>query len=119
MKQLGNWFFGFGLFLFLCGIAGFASNPAAAQTALITGSFFGALAALVGYALRTGWKGAWAGGLVLCLILLPAFIWRSTASWQATLQGDAKLFAAVLITAMLVATILSLVQLFRLRRANS
>lgn len=117
MKSLGSWFIGFGLFLFLCGVAGFASNPSAAQTALITGSFFGGLAAVAGWALRRRLKGAWTGALVLCLVLLPAFIWRSTASWQATLAGEAKTFAAILITAMLVATLLSLGQLWRYRAA--
>jgi hypothetical protein len=113
MTILGRWFTGFGLFLIVCGVAGFASNPVAAKTALITGSLFGSLAIALGFCFLKGWSLTRYGALALCLLLVSAFTWRSIASWQAFAAGEPKLFAASLITAMWVATVLSLIQLFR------
>jgi hypothetical protein len=110
--SIGHWYLGFGVFLILCGVAGYASNPAAAKTALISGGTFGILSA--------GW-GAWmlisegkapriAAG-VTTLILIAAFTWRSVVSWQAVADGEPKRFAAGLISLMLVASIVSLSRL--------
>lgn len=46
-----KWLYGFGAFLFLCGLAGYLSNPVAAKTALMSGSVFGALSILWGFLL--------------------------------------------------------------------
>ena len=94
---IGRWYIGFGLFLILCGLAGYASNPAAAKTALMSGGTFGTL--------------------LTTLMLCAAFSWRSVVSWQAFADGEPKLFAAVLITSMLIASVASIVQLFRSKSA--
>lgn len=113
MSFAGRWFVGFGLFLILCGVAGYLSNPGGAKTALISGGTFGGLSALWG-ALMLGGFG-WARMAAICstLVLIAAFAWRSIAGWTAYAAGEPKLFAASLITLMLVASVISLTVLFR------
>lgn len=106
-----KWLFGFGAFLFLCGLAGYLSNPAAAKTALISGSVFGALSVLWGYLLGKGLNFAKWAALATTLMLCAVFSWRSIASWQKFADGEPKAFAASLITLMLVG---SLATAFRL-----
>lgn len=109
MGYLGKWFIGYGAFLIICGLAGYASNPAAAKTALISGSVFGGLAIAVGFGLPR-FRPVRYAALGLLLLLIAAFTWRSFASWQAVTQGEPKVFAASLISAMLIASILTLVK---------
>jgi len=114
MEKLGTWYIGFGVFLVACGIAGFASNPAEAKTALITGSVFGVAAALLGWGMQRRIRWAPLLALLLTLLLLAAFSWRATVGWLAVGAGEPKLFAASLISVMWVATVLSVAQWFRL-----
>jgi len=113
MNFTGRWFVGFGVFLILCGVAGYVSNPVAAKTALISGGTFGGLSALWGVLMLRGVPrvriAAWAS---TCL-LAAAFTWRSIAGWMAYAAGEPKLFAAALITLMLLASLASLVVLAR------
>ena len=106
-----KWLFGFGAFLFLCGLAGYLSNPVAAKTALISGSVFGALSVLWGFLLGKGLKFAKWAALATTLMLCAVFSWRSIVSWQKFAEGEPKAFAASLITLMLVG---SLATAFRL-----
>jgi uncharacterized membrane protein (UPF0136 family) len=116
--KIGQWYLSFGLFLIVCGIAGYLSNPAAAKTALISGSTFGLLNAAWGFwMLKGGRLAVFAAAFLTTLMLCGAFSWRSTVSWQAVAEGEPKLFAACLITAMLLASVLSIGQLFRARRS--
>lgn len=113
-KFTGRWYVGFGIFLTLCGVAGYASNPAAAKTALMSGGTFGILSAIWGlWILKGGRLVAFIAALLTTLMLCAAFTWRSIVTWQAVGAGEPKTFAASLITAMLVASVLSLVQLLR------
>ncbi|MGA0848562.1 MAG: hypothetical protein ACO3RX_01295, partial [Chthoniobacterales bacterium] len=61
-----------------------------------------------------GWAkmAAW----VTTILLVAAFAWRSIAGWMAYTAGEPKLFAASLITLMLVASLASLVVLARSAR---
>lgn len=113
-KQLGQWFLGFGSFLIICGLLGYLSNPEKAKTALISGGSFGLLSIIWGlWMLRTGAKAAWLAATVTTLLLLGAFSWRATASWQGYLAGEPKLIAAVLITAMWIGALASIIMLWR------
>lgn len=115
---IGLWYIGYGIFLVICGLVGFASNPAAAKSALISGATFGALSALWGFwMLRNGRWPAFIAAALTTLMLCATFGWRSTMSWQAFIDGDPKLFAAVLITVMLIGSLVTLVQLLRARTA--
>ena len=60
---------------------------------------------------------AFLAALLVTLMLAVVFIWRSTVSWQAVANGEPKTFAASLISAMFVASGLSLMRLLRARRA--
>lgn len=113
MKFLGTWYISFGIFLILSGFAGFASNPEEAQTALISGSFFGAMMLVSGFLISMGF--AWARILAvgITFLLVGAFSWRATAGWQDVMAGQPKVFAASLITAMLVASLVTLFVAFR------
>lgn len=116
-KKIGQWYLSYGLFLIVCGIAGYLSNPAAAKTALMSGSTFGILSALWGFwMLKGGRIVAFGAALFTTLVLCAAFSWRSIVSWQAVADGEPKVFAASLITAMLVASVLSLIRLFQARQ---
>jgi uncharacterized membrane protein (UPF0136 family) len=113
MRFCGRWFVGFGIFLILCGVAGFLSNPAEAKTALMSGGTFGFLSALWGVLMLKGFGWARIAAWVSTTVLVAAFAWRSVAGWMAYAAGEPKLFAASLITMMLVASLASLVVLAR------
>ncbi len=113
-KQLGLWLLGFGAFLIVCGLLGYLSNPEKAKTALISGGSFGLLSMGWGLWLRlSGARAAWWAATVTTFLLLGAFSWRATASWQAHLSGEPKLIAAVLITAMWIGSLATLIVLWR------
>ena len=112
--KLGNWLLGYGAFLIAIGVAGYLSNPEKAATALISGGTFGALSIAWGLLLRAGRGWARTGAIVTTGFLSLVFSWRSIASWMAFLNGKPeKLVAASLITAMLVASVVTLVVLVR------
>jgi uncharacterized membrane protein (UPF0136 family) len=108
-----RWLVGYGVFLFACGVAGFLSNPTAAKTALISGSVFGGLAVLWGVLLAKGNGFAKWAALGMSVMLCGIFGWRSTASWQAVMDGKPKEFAAILISIMLIGSIATVVKLLR------
>ena len=106
-----KWLIGYGIFLFFCGLAGYLSNPAAAKTALMSGSAFGALSVLWGFLLSKGLGFARWAALVTTLMLCAVFSWRSVVSWQKFADGEPKAFAASLITLMLLGSIATMVRL--------
>lgn len=108
MISTGRWFVGFGIFLILCGLAGYLSNPGGAKTALMSGGTFGGLSALWGVLMLKRFAWAKIAAWVSTLLLVVAFTWRSIAGWMAYAEGEPKLFAASLITLMLAASLASL-----------
>lgn len=114
-RQLGFWVVGYGVFLGVIGLLGYASNPAAAKTALISGGTFGTLNVLFGLGLLRGIGVLRWVALAVAIVLSGIFVWRSSASWMAYADGEPKLLAALLISSMLAA---SLVIVFRLGRGR-
>ncbi len=106
-----KWLIGYGVFLFLCGLAGYLSNPAAAKTALISGSVFGGLSLAWGLLLGKGFGWAKWAALATTLMLCVVFSWRSFASWQKVMADEPKVFAASLITLMLLGSLATGVRL--------
>lgn len=106
-----KWLIGFGVFLFLCGLAGYLSNPVAAKTALMSGSLFGGLSVLWGFLLGKGLGFAKWAALVTTLLLCAVFSWRSIVSWQKFAEGEPKAFAASLITLMLIGSLATVYRL--------
>ena len=99
---------GYGAFLVAAGVAGFLSNPERAATALLSGGTFGALSILWGVLLRRGLGWARWAALATSGLLTVIFAWRATSSWIAFGGGQSeKLFAAGLITAMGIASVLT------------
>jgi len=118
-RRLGNWLLGYGAFLVAIGVVGYLSNPEKAATALVSGGTFGALSAAWGLLLRSGRGWARTGAIATTGFLCLVFTWRSVASWLAVLGGRSeKLVAASLITAMLVASLVTLVILVRGARST-
>jgi len=109
----------YGLFLIFAGLAGFLSNPEKAKTALMSGGTFGLLQILVGAILRKGWKPARRIGIGICGFLALIFTWRAIVGWMAVAGGQSeKLFAASLISLMLVASLSAIVLLLRQKPAG-
>jgi uncharacterized membrane protein (UPF0136 family) len=79
----------------------------------MSGGTFGALSALWGVLMLKGFAWAKIAAWVSTLVLVAAFTWRSIAGWMAYTAGEPKLFAASLVTLMLVASLASLVVLWR------
>jgi uncharacterized membrane protein (UPF0136 family) len=106
-----KWLIGYGVFLFLCGMAGYLSNPAAAKTALISGSAFGGLSVVWGMLLGKGFGFAKWAALATTLMLCAVFSIRSFISWQKVMADEPKTFAASLITLMLLGSLATVARL--------
>jgi hypothetical protein len=115
MKFCGRWFVGFGVFLILCGVAGFLSNPAGAKTALMSGGTFGILSAGWGFLMLRGMAWAWMGALGCTGFLALVFTWRASVGWMAVSAGEPKVFAASLISLMLAGSLVSIGVLWKNR----
>jgi uncharacterized membrane protein (UPF0136 family) len=117
MKSLGTWMLGYGAFLVTVGVIGYLSNPEKAATALASGGTFGALSVAWGVLLRGGKGWARTAALTTTGFLTAVFAWRATVSWLAVQGGQSgKLVAAVLITAMGIASVATLYVLLASRR---
>ncbi|MFM8718785.1 MAG: hypothetical protein ACKOFH_04505, partial [Chthoniobacterales bacterium] len=68
---------------------------------------------LWGFLMLRGFAWAKVAAWVSTLVLVAAFTWRSVVGWMAYAAGEPKLFAASLITLMLVASVASLAVLLR------
>jgi uncharacterized membrane protein (UPF0136 family) len=106
-----KWLIGYGVFLFLCGLAGYLSNPVAAKTALISGSAFGGLSVVWGMLLGKGFGWAKWAALVTTVMLCVVFSIRSFISWQKVMADEPKAFAASLITLMLLGSVATVARL--------
>ncbi len=120
MKRISLALCGYGVFLMLAGLTGYLSNPEKAKTALLSGGTFGLLnLALAGLALR-GWRPSVPIAIGAAVFLGVVFTWRSTVSWMAFAGGQPeKRVAAMIISAMLAATLALVAFLIRERHANS
>jgi len=109
LPSLSWWLLGYGAVVLSMGIIGYLSNPEKAATALKSGGMVAGLAVVW----ATGWifQFRWAlfGAAATLGLVGVAFVWRSTVSWMAYFSGESqKLTAALLITAMLLATVVVL-----------
>jgi len=109
LKNASTWIKVYGIYLIVAGLAGWLSNPEKARTALIMGGSFGAMSLLLGFIAASGRRWAYGVMIGLAAMLGTVFAIRSLISWRAYLAGDdSKLFAACLISSMLVATLVLL-----------
>lgn len=110
----------YGVFLMVIGVIGFLSNPEKAKTALISGGTFGTISIIWGVLGTKGVRWSRLAALLTTSFLGMVFAWRSTVSWQAVMNGNTdKRFAAILITAMLTASILMLFTLLLSKNRRS
>jgi uncharacterized membrane protein (UPF0136 family) len=115
-RFLSKWMVGYGLFLMIIGILGFLSNPDKAKTALLSGGGFGFLSIVLGILFHRGFRWARSAAVAMTTLLATVFVWRTGVGWVAVTQGQLeKRTAAVLITLMLAASILTLMVLLRSR----
>ncbi len=104
----------FGIYLLVAGLVGYLSNPSKALTALYSGGLFGILSILSGILLKKGKRWAFKTGFGLVVLLVFTFSWRASVGWLAVARGNSeKLFAAALITSMLLAALLTLRSLLK------
>ena len=119
-NSFGKWMIAYGLFLCAMGFAGYLSNPEKARTALMSGGIFGGIAVMLGFLALRGFAWTRGAGLLLTSLLTCVFVWRASASWMAVASGQSdKLTAAVLITAMGLASIAMLVNAARAKRGKA
>jgi len=110
----------YGGFLMVMGLAGYLSNPEKAKTALMSGGTFGALSILWGVLGARGVRWSLPAAITTTGLLALVFAWRASVGWLAVFDGKSeKLFAAVLITAMLAASAAVLPALFRSFKSQS
>lgn len=104
----------YGGFLIVMGLLGYLSNPEKAKMALMSGGALGARSILWGVLGARGLGWSLSAARVTTSLLALVFAWRATVGSLAVLHGKSeKLFAASLITFMLVASVLLLPELFR------
>ena len=104
----------YGGFLIVMGVAGYLSNPEKAKTALMSGGTFGGLSILWGVLGARGVRWSLPAAITTTGLLSLVFAWRASVGWLAVFDGKSgKLFAAVLITAMLAASATMLPALIR------
>ncbi len=105
----GYWMIAYGLFLIVMGLVGYASNPEKAKTALMSGGMFGTLSIVWGWLMTRGLAWSCLAACATTAFLVVVFCWRASVSWMAYGNGASeKLTAAVLITAMGVASVMTL-----------
>ncbi|HWN94652.1 MAG TPA: hypothetical protein VNT99_06450 [Methylomirabilota bacterium] len=110
----------YGGFLIFCGLLGYLSNPEKAKTALISGGTFGGLSILWGVLGARGFRWSRPAAITTTGLLALVFAWRSSVSWLAVIDGKAdKVFAASLITLMLVGSAVMLPRLLRDRKTTA
>ena len=110
----------YGGFLMVMGLVGYLSNPEKAKTALMSGGTFGALSILWGVLGARGVRWSLPAAVTTTGLLALVFAWRASVGWLAVFDGQPeKLFAAVIITAMLAASAAVLPALFRSFKAQS
>jgi hypothetical protein len=113
----GGWMIAYGSFLIVMGVIGFLSNPEKAATAMLSGGTFGGLSIAWGVLWKRGLQLARVGAIATTALLSVVFSWRATVGWLAVLDGHPqKLVAAILISVMDVATVVTLIALLRTRR---
>ena len=104
----------YGAFLMVMGLLGFLSNPEKAKTALMSGGTFGLLSILWGVLGARGFRWSRPTAIITTGLLTLVFVWRASVGWLAVLDGKRdKLFAAILITLMLAASVPMLLRLFK------
>lgn len=112
--KLSYWMIGYGFFLIVMGLMGYASNPEKAKTALMSGGTFGALSILWGWLMAREFTWSRWAGCATTAFLVVVFGWRGIVSWMAFANGATeKLTGAVLVTTMALASVLMVVALVR------
>ena len=110
----------YGGFLIVMGLIGYLSNPEKGKTALMSGGTFGVLSILWGVLGARGFRWSLPAAITTTCLLTLVFTWRASVGWLSVFEGKSeKLFAAVLITAMLTASVAVLPALFRSLKTRS
>jgi uncharacterized membrane protein (UPF0136 family) len=109
----------YGAFLIVMGLLGYLSNPEKAKTALMSGGTFGALSIVWGVLGARGVRWSLPAALATSGLLALVLSWRASVGWLAVIDGKReKLFAASLVTLMLVASVLMLLGLLKARKTG-
>jgi uncharacterized membrane protein (UPF0136 family) len=117
--QTAGYLIFYGAFLIVMGLLGFLSNPEKAKTALMSGGTFGALSIVWGVLGARGVRWSLPVALATTGLLALVFAWRASVGWLAVIDGKReKLFAATLISLMLVASVLMLLRLLKARKTG-
>lgn len=118
---LAKWLIIYGVVVLVIAILAVMYRPAAgeigfnptAKSALIAGGICGGLAILWGILLGQGMNRARIAAIVTAVVFAAAFTWRGILAWHAFAGGQSeKWYAASMISAMWIASVLLLIRLF-------
>ncbi|MEM9490972.1 MAG: hypothetical protein AAGC55_17620 [Myxococcota bacterium] len=106
MSTRAKYMIGFGIFLAVCGLFGWAAAgfTAKAKTALMSGAVCGGAMIVCGWLLMRShaWLSAIGSvaGTVFPLLFCTVFTWRASIGWLAWIDGQPKFFVAALLSVM-------------------
>ena len=121
MPKYSKVMIGFGAFLIICGLLGWASAgfEAKARTAVYSGGATGILMIGMGFMAASPKRALkMIGihlGIIFPLVFAGVFIWRASLGWSAYLAGEPKLATAALISLMAAASLVTFVTVLRMR----
>jgi hypothetical protein len=99
-KGLGLWLLGYGVFLFICGAAGFLINPNQAPTPLLAGTLTGGLMAVFGVLSFKGVKWVAKTAMMITIVFTMFSIAIAMQQWMLVYSGKPELPAAAIATVL-------------------
>ncbi|MBU3742718.1 MAG: hypothetical protein FGM24_10600 [Candidatus Kapabacteria bacterium] len=102
-RSPGPLLIGYGMFLVVAGIVGYAATHATSTSALLNGGIFGALMIVMGVVMRMGRMWTYPAAMSASVIFTITFAWRGALQWHTVIGGESeRLPVAMLLTVMFI-----------------
>lgn len=102
-RSPGPLLIGYGIFLAIAGIVGYAATHATSTSALLNGGVFGTLMIIMGVVMRMGRMWTYPAAMSAAVIFTITFAWRGALQWYAVVGGeDERLPVAILLSVMFI-----------------
>ena len=114
MKRLGLTLVGYGAFLIVCGLSGYALTRETSASAIVNGVVFGSLMMVMGVLLRQGRPWTLPAPMSAVGIFTLTFIWRGAVQWMQVVRlGSDHAPIAGLLTLMTAVSALMALSLYK------